>query len=428
MMYASVFAGALWLAGMIIAARGDKHVPLAIKVWQAALVVTATAIWLRLVGPYPWQSYGALVAVFAVLLVKKLGLPKRRPKRAAMPKFAEPWESLDVAKGWRMNLAPGRHTLIAGATGAGKGGALWAVLKAIRPSVLDGNVRLVVIDPKGGMELGRVESVSDVFCYDSGDDFHEQVADALEAEAALLTARANSLKARGMRKCVITSEEPYTLVVIDELLRITDEVNDPTLKRRISNALNRILRMGRAVGWTVLACAQDPTKEAMGPKTARLFPVRICLRVTSHHQVDVCMGSGVRTEHGADAHRISIDNPGEGYVWDDALGTAVKIKFRWVSDEELDSIFGTQDTLGSASLTIGGVIDAWPVTSRGPSAGAHLDELADALDTTADKLADLFTEYGVTILPELAIKRGAQFKRAPGVRYSEVAAETGPAT
>ena len=119
-------------------------------------------------------------------------------------------------------------------------------------------------------------------------------------------------------------------------------------------------------------------------------------------------------------------------MWDDALGTAVKIHFRWVPDEELESIFGPQGTLslglGPASLTIRDIIDAWPVTSRGPSAGAHLDELADALDTTADELADLLAEYGVAVLPELAIKRGSQFKRAPGVRYSEVAAETGPAT
>lgn len=427
MMYASVVAGVLWLAGMVIAARGDKHVPLAIKVWQAALVVTAAAIWLRLVGPYPWQSYGALAAVLTVLLVKKLGLPKRRLKRAAMPKFAEPWESLDVAKGWRMNLAPGRHTLIAGATGAGKGGALWAIIKGLHQSVLDGYVRLVVIDPKGGMELSPTEAFADVFVYDDGEGFYEHVAEVLERECELLTAKANELKARQMRKCVVSSAEPFTVVVIDEMLSITDEVNDPALKRRIGNALHRILRQGRAPGWTVVACVQDPTKEALGSRTSRGFVQRICLRVNDYNQADVVLGPGVRTTHGADAHLIPKDRPGEAYVWDDELGEALKIRFKWVSDKQIEALTGPQDaTPDTPFLTLDAVIDVWPMTSRGPSAAAHIGELADALVVTADELTDWLERQGVTVHQTVAIKRDGEHRRAPGVRLDEVANREAP--
>ena len=45
--------------------------------------------------------------------------------------------------------------LVAGATGAGKAAVLWSLIAGIAPAVRTGQVRLCVIDPKGGMELGR---------------------------------------------------------------------------------------------------------------------------------------------------------------------------------------------------------------------------------------------------------------------------------
>ncbi|EUA56387.1 ftsK/SpoIIIE family protein [Mycobacterium xenopi 4042] len=48
----------------------------------------------------------------------------------------------------------GQHILIAGATGAGKGSVLWSLIAGLAPHVKTGRVRLCVIDPKGGMELG----------------------------------------------------------------------------------------------------------------------------------------------------------------------------------------------------------------------------------------------------------------------------------
>lgn len=42
----------------------------------------------------------------------------------------------------------GNHILVAGATGAGKGSALWSLIAALAPDVKRGRVRLWVIDPK----------------------------------------------------------------------------------------------------------------------------------------------------------------------------------------------------------------------------------------------------------------------------------------
>jgi DNA segregation ATPase FtsK/SpoIIIE, S-DNA-T family len=57
----------------------------------------------------------------------------------------------EYGRDWHIPLAGG-HTLIAGATGAGKGSVMWCPLVSIAPAIRDGWVRVSGIDPKG-MEL-----------------------------------------------------------------------------------------------------------------------------------------------------------------------------------------------------------------------------------------------------------------------------------
>jgi DNA segregation ATPase FtsK/SpoIIIE, S-DNA-T family len=57
----------------------------------------------------------------------------------------------EYGQDWHMPLAGG-HTLVAGATGAGKNSVMWCPLVTIAPAIRDGLVRVSGIDPKG-MEL-----------------------------------------------------------------------------------------------------------------------------------------------------------------------------------------------------------------------------------------------------------------------------------
>src|SRR5262249_47271746 len=59
----------------------------------------------------------------------------------------------------------GTHWLIAGATGAGKGSVLWALIRALAGGIRRGLVQLWVIDPKGGMELAFGEKLFTHFVY-----------------------------------------------------------------------------------------------------------------------------------------------------------------------------------------------------------------------------------------------------------------------
>jgi S-DNA-T family DNA segregation ATPase FtsK/SpoIIIE len=57
----------------------------------------------------------------------------------------------EYGQDWHVPLTGG-HTLVAGATGAGKNSVMWCPLVSIAPAIRDGLVRVSGIDPKG-MEL-----------------------------------------------------------------------------------------------------------------------------------------------------------------------------------------------------------------------------------------------------------------------------------
>ncbi len=63
---------------------------------------------------------------------------------------------------WTVQLR-GSHTLIAGATGAGKESVLWSLIRGLGPAIRDGLVRLWVVDPKGGLEVAAGRPLFDQF-------------------------------------------------------------------------------------------------------------------------------------------------------------------------------------------------------------------------------------------------------------------------
>ena len=82
---------------------------------------------------------------------------------------ASGWGPPKPAAWWRLPVL-GQHILVAGATGSGKGSVLWSIIAGLAPGVRVGWVRLLVIDPKGGMEFGRGQKLFTGFAYDDGDD------------------------------------------------------------------------------------------------------------------------------------------------------------------------------------------------------------------------------------------------------------------
>ncbi|ACU34881.1 FtsK/SpoIIIE domain-containing protein [Actinosynnema mirum] len=229
-------------------------------------------------------------------------------------------------KPWRLRLL-GSQVLVVGVPGAGKGSVLWSVVWQLAPAVRDGLVRLVGVDPKGGMELGQCPDAFDRVVYDSGP---EAVA-LLEEIAAEVKERA--ARYRGVRRLWARSGgEPFTVLVIDELADLIAYQPDRQLRERASRAVQTITSQGRAPGYAVVGLVQDPRKEVVGFR--HLFTTRVALRLDEPQQVDMVLGDGVR-QRGAAAHEISESTPGVAWMKEDGRREPERARAFHVTDSDL---------------------------------------------------------------------------------------------
>lgn len=204
---------------------------------------------------------------------------------------------------WTLQMQ-GLHTLIVGCSGAGKGSVFWGIACGLSAAIDIGHTRLFGIDLKMGMEVGVGEAL-----------FSEIATDEAEA-VTLLEHLDEQMRARGRRMRGIarshepTEDDPLIVLMIDELVAITSYVSDPKLKKRAAELLSRILTQGRAVGFVVVGCLQDPRKEALPMRN--LFTQTIALRLRSREEVAMVLGAGLTDI--APADKIGPHEQGVGYV------------------------------------------------------------------------------------------------------------------
>lgn len=251
-----------------------------------------------------------------------LQLTVRRGDALADPTpVAEPREPVDLSavpvgviddgRVWTLRVL-GRHILGAAETGAGKSTLVWSLLWGLGPAIRDGLVQVWAIDPKGGMELGIGQPLFRRFAYADP----QAMLDLLRDAVAVMQQRAQRL--RGVTRLhTPTVDEPLLLVIVDEIATLTAYGLDRKLRSEIEQALGLLLSQGRAVGVSVVACVQDPSKEVLAVR--QLFPTKIALRLAEASQVPMVLGPGAR-EAGALCEQISADTPGVGYVVEDGHG------------------------------------------------------------------------------------------------------------
>lgn len=230
---------------------------------------------------------------------------------------------------WQMPLL-GHHVLVAGATGAGKGSVLWSLIAGIAPAVKTGLVRLCVIDPKGGMELGAGAPMFTVFSHDATDT----TLHLLRQLVNVMHDRANRLRGH-TRLHTPTSAEPLFVVVIDEIAALTAYVTDRKIRTEIEQLLGLLLSQGRAVGISVVAAVQDPAKDTLPVR--QLFTVRVGLRLTEATQTTMVLGQGAR-DAGAECDRIPDATPGVGYMLIDGTTQPVRVRAFHVTDHDITTL------------------------------------------------------------------------------------------
>jgi S-DNA-T family DNA segregation ATPase FtsK/SpoIIIE len=223
----------------------------------------------------------------------------------------------------------GTHVLVAGATGAGKGSWLWSAIRGLLPAKHARLAEIWALDPKL-MELSYGRALfGDRYAADPA-----ACADLLDKAVKVMQERAARF-AGVQRSHVPTIEDPFILIIVDEVAFLTAYQPDRKLKERILAALATLTTQGRAVGVGVLAALQDPRKEILNIRN--LFPDKIALRLDEPPQVDLVLGDGAR-DRGALADQISsypARGAGVGYVRLEASPEPVRVRAAFVSDSDI---------------------------------------------------------------------------------------------
>ena len=263
------------------------------------------------------------------------GLP---PRTAPMPDMtihhrldALPAARREDGTPWELRLL-GNHVLVIGATGSGKGSVLWGVIRLTLPQIREGTVRLLGVDPKGGMELGIGRELFARLVGKTASRDSETITLLRDAVAAMQE-RAGRLYDQRERKFTPSVEDPLTIIVYDEFLMLYAMPNEE--RTEALRLLREILTQGRAVGFTVIGLAQDAAKRIID--TRDLFSIRVALRVPSRWQTDMTLGENATRDAGALSHEIPNDgaHQGVGYVIDTEAvggGTAVRVRFDYTDD------------------------------------------------------------------------------------------------
>lgn len=233
----------------------------------------------------------------------------------------------------------GRHTLVVGCSGSGKGSMLWGVCGGLAPAVRSDLVRLWGIDLKRGVEILMGREL-----------FTTVAVNPTEAVATLIRLRAvieeRGLAMAGVSRLHIPSPgDPLHVLVIDELAALT-AYSDAETKREAGRLLSEILTQGRALGVVVLACVQDPRKEVVTMRG--LFTQTVALRLRSADETRMVLGDG--TAALAPAHRLSPTAPGSAWVVEED-GTLDRVRANFWPDQLVRQAAATYPALVVEDVT-----------------------------------------------------------------------------
>ena len=252
----------------------------------------------------------------------------RRPTRDTRVNLAHVGVgATEAGKWWRLPVL-GHHILVAGATGSGKGSVLWSIVAGLAPGIWAGWIRLLVVDPKGGMEFGRGHKLFDRFAHDNGRDTVEL----LRAATKVMQERAQRLQGH-TRLHNPSVDEPLIVLIVDEIASLTAYIGDRKVRTEVEQLLGLLLSQGRAVGVSVIAAVQDPSKDVLPIR--QLFSIRIGMRMTETSQTTMVMGTAAR-DAGAVCDQIPITAPGIGYVCQEGNAEPVRVRAFHVTDADID--------------------------------------------------------------------------------------------
>ncbi len=233
-----------------------------------------------------------------------------------------------------ISVIDGSHPLGVGATGSGKGGIMYGTLRQCGPLIRDGQVRVWMIDLKGGTETELARPL-----------FYRHATTITDALSILVEARdrmkddQQRMRGEGLRRQSVSVDTPLDLIMIDEMAMLT-AYGDRSQVREALRLLAEIMTQGRSSLWTVAGFIQEPTKDIL--EIRELFTTRICLGVTAASHVDMVLGEGAR-ERGALADEIPLDeeHAGIGFRIDKRSRQPSRLRIGHTTDDDIAELVRT---------------------------------------------------------------------------------------
>jgi DNA segregation ATPase FtsK/SpoIIIE, S-DNA-T family len=260
-------------------APGTKVAKVAQLKDDLAYALAATDI--RILAPIPGKQAVGVEVPNARRKIVRLGDVFQEPPKDWSPLTV--WLGKDVAgKAIGADLAKMPHLLVAGTTGAGKSGAINAMLCSVLLRASPHELRLVLVDPKQ-VELNHYESIPHLLTpvitspRMAANALQNLVKEMEQRYGIMSLARTRSLlelnKARAKRD---EAPLPYILCVIDELADLM-----MVAPADVEDSIIRLAQKARAVGIHLVLATQSPRVDVITGMIKANVPSRIAFAVSS---------------------------------------------------------------------------------------------------------------------------------------------------
>jgi DNA segregation ATPase FtsK/SpoIIIE, S-DNA-T family len=260
-------------------APGTKVAKVAQLKDDLAYALAATDI--RILAPIPGKQAVGVEVPNAHRRIVRLGDVFQEPPKDWSPLTV--WLGKDVAgKAIGADLAKMPHILVAGTTGAGKSGAINAMLCSVLLRATPHQVRLVLVDPKQ-VELNHYESIPHLLTPVITSP--RMAANALQNLVKEMEARYGIMSLARTRGLVELNNArakrdeaplPYILCVIDELADLM-----MVAPADVEDSIIRLAQKARAVGIHLVLATQSPRVDVITGMIKANVPSRIAFAVSS---------------------------------------------------------------------------------------------------------------------------------------------------
>lgn len=245
------------------------------------------------------------------------------------------------------------HLFLAGLTGSGKSGVLWAIIAALAPDIKAGRVELYVIDLKFGSEMAAGDRLFAAFAWEVLDAIS-----VLELLVRKMEERATPRREHAMRTGEPIRDfdpqpgDPQMVLMIDEILdllkisadfkitrpliQLDGTVKEETLSvgKYVGRLLLSLLSRARSFGITIIVATQNAAKDVFD-LLRDMFPTMVGLRQASEQQQTMVFGYGA-AERGVAATEIGTDEQGTVYIDSpEAGGMAIRARFFRVTNADI---------------------------------------------------------------------------------------------